>query len=509
MEFQPLRNGLDELKPSVFGMPFHLSSIANHHLELLSEQQLASLIPPSLRYLLVVAAQRHPRYLLRILNSFDELYAFASVLIERHFLRTYGGGFTENFYGLKRERVPQIRNGEAPRTQAAVPELLRQTLRLRNGDIWRNLVILVGLPYLKRKLDESYEIFAPQAILLGPSYNRDALPPGATIQQRILYCYKWFLRNIYPSLNAAYYFSLLVFSLAYIFDNSKYSSPFLYLIGTRIRRMGLADHRAVALAAQSPSAIPGARPNASTSIFSPRTLATTMVPQLLSSARILLPTSIFALKFLEWWHASDFARQLSRKATEGLEFPPPLITGLRSQKEGPQYPKIALSTNTVALSSTSRPTTSPAEAKASPVKSALSTPRQKPPVSSSSLLPILTVPPPMPSTSSLCPICLNPIVTPTAVQTGFVFCYTCIFKWVEGTHERQTVWMEGGGGEEGWGEDEEAEERCTFQTSEKREAAPKEKSKGRRKQWESGKDRCPVTGRRVLGGTSGLRRVMV
>lgn len=27
--------------------------------------------------------------------------------------------------------------------------------------------------------------------------------------------------------------------------------------------------------------------------------------------------------------------------------------------------------------------------------------------------------------------------------------------------------------------------------------------------WESGKGRCPVTGRRVLGGTDGLRRVMV
>ena len=28
-------------------------------------------------------------------------------------------------------------------------------------------------------------------------------------------------------------------------------------------------------------------------------------------------------------------------------------------------------------------------------------------------------------------------------------------------------------------------------------------------EWESGKGRCAVTGRRVLGGTEGLRRVMV
>lgn len=32
---------------------------------------------------------------------------------------------------------------------------------------------------------------------------------------------------------------------------------------------------------------------------------------------------------------------------------------------------------------------------------------------------------------------------------------------------------------------------------------------GREKTWESGKGRCPVTGRRVLGGTDGLRRVLI
>lgn len=35
------------------------------------------------------------------------------------------------------------------------------------------------------------------------------------------------------------------------------------------------------------------------------------------------------------------------------------------------------------------------------------------------------------------------------------------------------------------------------------------KSRSRRGKWESGKGRCPVTGRRVLGGTEGLRRVLV
>ncbi|KAL8634988.1 MAG: hypothetical protein Q9228_007479, partial [Teloschistes exilis] len=235
-----LQNGIDEHKPSLF--------------ELLSEQQLSALIPPSLRYLLALGTHRRPRYLLRALNSFDELYALLSLLVERHFLRTYGGSFTENFYGLKRERVLRIKGGEAPRASRAALALMRETLKLRESDVWKNLAIMVGLPYLKRKLDESYDIHVPQASILGPQYNRNTLSPNPTIKQRILYYYKWFLRNVYPSINAAYHFSLLAFNLAYLSSNTKYFSPFLWLIGTRIRRMGEADYRAIALAEAQPPA---------------------------------------------------------------------------------------------------------------------------------------------------------------------------------------------------------------------------------------------------------------
>ncbi|KAL2047814.1 hypothetical protein ABVK25_011315 [Lepraria finkii] len=472
--------------------------------------------PPPLRYLLTIATHRNPRYLLRVLNSFDELYALLILAVERHYLKTYGGGFTENFYGLKRERVLRIEGGEAPRARIGAPNLVRETLQLRNRDIWNNLAIMVGLPYLKRKLDESFDIHAPQAAILGPGYNRDALPYDATTRQRIMYYYKWFLRNIYPSVNAAYYFSLLAFNLAYLFDNSKCSSPFLWLIGTRIRRLSEADHRAIALAAQPPEvpSRPGARPGQASSIFNPLTFATVVYPRLLSSLKILLPTSLFALKFLEWWHASDFARQLSRKATEGLDLPPPIITGLPSKSpplpssEKPKAPassfRQSTTANTVSLSSPPAsvlpisPPTSASTVPSKPVKSS-------PPISSTSLLPIHTVPAPTPATSSLCPICMHPIQTATSAQTGFVFCYTCIFKWVDGSHDRQTTFMEGkSGGEERWDEDEDDSEE-----EEQSHDGKKTKGGSREGKWESGKGRCAVTGRRVLGGTQGLRRVMV
>ena len=466
MEFLPsLQSGVDDLKPSLF--------------ELLSEQQLSALLPPSLRYLLAIATPRYPRYLLPILNSFDEVYALLMLAVERHFLRTYGGSFTENFYSMKRARVLRVKGGESPRAQMGAAESVREASKLSSGDVWKNLAVLVGLPWVKRKLDESYDIHAAHTNLLGPGYNREreGLQSGATIKQRLMFWYKWFLRNIYPSVNAAYYFSMLMFNMAYLFDSTKYHSPFLWMIGTRIRRLGGADHAAIE-ALTAPRKTGPARPGEGGSIFSPRNLARTVQPRLLSSLKILLPTSIFALKFLEWWHASDFARQLSRKAAENIELPPPIL------------PSLPPSTSTKRASTKETNTTE------KEIVGEKTTPKPiDPPISASTLLPILTVP--LPSDTTLCPICSSPIVNPTASPTGFVYCYTCIHRWVGGEHERQIAFMEGAAGfTRGDGGNEEVEEWSKEEGS-------------REGRWESGKGRDAVTGRKLLGGTEGLRRVVV
>ncbi|KAF1927885.1 uncharacterized protein M421DRAFT_64193 [Didymella exigua CBS 183.55] len=465
MEFLPtLQSGVDDLKPSLF--------------ELLSEQQLAALLPPSLRYLLAVATPRYPRYLLPVLNSFDEVYALVMLLVERHFLRTYGGSFTENFYSLKRARVLRVRGGELPRAQMGAAESVRHASRLTSADVWRNLAVLVGLPWLKRKLDEGYDMHAAHRGLLGPGYDasrgRDA--HSRSLRDRLMHGYKWFLRNLYPGVNAAYYFSLLVFNMAYLFDSTKYHSPFLWIIGTRIRRLGAADHAAVEALTSAKSVGP-ARPGEGGSIFSPRNLARSVQPRLLSSLKMLLPTSIFALKFLEWWHASDFARQLSRKAAENMDLPPPVL---------PSLPPSSVSLRAAAgtTEGTTSGTTSEKHHNAPPKPI-------DPPIAASSLLPIFTVP--LPSDSTLCPICSSPVVNPTASPTGFVYCYTCIHRWVAGEHDRQVAFMEGSAGLDQEGSDAEWS----------REEGSRE---GR---WESGKGRDAVTGRKVLGGTEALRRVVV
>ncbi|CAD6446321.1 fde7507e-8106-4f3a-9dd2-e1f72eccc1ac-CDS [Sclerotinia trifoliorum] len=442
---------LDPYKPSLF--------------ELLSSTQLSSLLPPSLHYLLTIATHRHPRYLLPILNSFHEIHALLFLAVEHHYLTTYSSSFVENFYSLKRERALPPAVGDLRLTAGAANASLRETTKLTRGDVWKNLAVLVGIPYLKRRLDESQEINAPRA-LLGANYTR--MPPNPTLKQRFLHYYRWFLTNVYPSVNAAYYFSILAFNLRYLFSGSKsgsgvYSDPFLWLIGTRIRRLSQADFQAFeAIKNAASSSIPGSNLGIR-SLLDPR-LA---MGRIGSGLKLLLPTSIFALKFLEWWHASDFARQLSRKATEGLELPPPIISYTPSPAKEPE----------TASKSTSEER-QPSEAEEP----------TNPPISTLTQLPIYVVPAPSASTSlENCPICLEEITTPTACQTGYVYCYTCIHRWIEGLHDLQEKFMKGDGKADGEGKGE----------------------KGREGKWESGAGRCAVSGRRVLGGAGGLRRVLV
>ncbi|KAI2613826.1 Pex12 amino terminal region-domain-containing protein [Hypoxylon fragiforme] len=441
MEFvTALRGTFDDQKPSLF--------------ELLSEQQLNSLLPPTIRYLLTVATHRYPRYLLRALNSFDELYALSMLVIERHYLRTRGGSFTEHFYGLKREKALQA---EIPRAATLTPELVRETLKLTPTDIWKNLAVMVGLPYLKRKLDEAHEIEAPRA-LLGANYTR--MPANPTLKQRFVHYFKWFIRNVYPSVHAAYYFSIIAFNLAYLFDNTKYHNPFMWLIGTRIRRMTKTDFHALEALRK---AKPGSPPLTFAGLFNPWTMG----PKLLGSLSVLLPTSIFALKFLEWWYASDFAKQLSRKAAENLELPPPVVSGLSTLgiKVAPKKGAEAQDQGEKNKDDNNKKGEGEEEQNKVPVA-------DDAPIATPTMLPIFTVP--ASENSELCPICDDEIQTPTACQTGVVYCYTCIHKWLEGNHPRQEEFMATQAGK-----------------------------------WESGAGRCAVTGRRVLGGTEGLRRIMI
>lgn len=100
-----------------------------------------------------VFAQRNPRYLLRIVNHHDSLFALCMWFVERHYLSTYGGSFAETFYGLKRRktlnRALATTGGGSlneERTKAAF-ELTGKSDKLGAKEINGSLVFLVSPPH--------------------------------------------------------------------------------------------------------------------------------------------------------------------------------------------------------------------------------------------------------------------------------------------------------------------------------------------------------------------------
>lgn len=379
-----------------------------------------------------------------------------SLLLERHFLQTYQATLTEYFYGLKRERY-SAGGVEYERTRLGATDGLREALKLRKSDILRSLAITVGLSYLKRKLDEAYLIHVQARDLLGPRHRRDQLPPNPTLRQRSFYAYKWFLRKVYPKTNAFYYAALLCYNLLYLSGRSEFSDPFMRLINLRLRRLSSADHRKIRETLDMEGAKLVASDNRSSVVTSLETIKT----QATYALGLLLPTSIFALKLLEWWHATDFGRQITLRAEEGYELPPPTSAN-------PTW-------NAEELNAQNTDMTDPSVTKHRQRDTELS-PAAEARYSLHSERRILTVP--LSPDSSLCSICLWPINTATATQTGYAFCYTCIFKWIEGSHTQQLKALE-------------------------------DHNPAHSEAMEDGHGRCPITGKLLLGGTNGLRKIIV
>ncbi|KAG8716327.1 ubiquitin-protein ligase peroxin 12 [Ceratobasidium sp. 423] len=285
MEFLGDITGLDPNRPSL--------------LELVAQEQLRDTLQPAIKYILAVFAQQYPRYLIRLVNRFEEFYSLLMLIVERHYLKVHGASFAENFYGLKRRRTPAI---ETVRVNAALNEISPHE-KLQPRDINRSLFFLVGIPYLRAKAHQYYEDFGGG---IDPALTEGV--PRSSLHQQAM------------SQKTAH-------------KDTMRPAAFLPLI-----RYYLFHSR----------------------------------QQLLDSLKLLLPISIFFLKFLEWWYSpSSPARALSAPRS-GPAIPPP--------------------------------------AKLSPHPRGLG---------------IDNLP------YGSCPLCHEQLQNATALPTGYAFCYRCIYNYVE------------------------------------------------------------------------------
>ncbi|ELU41829.1 cyclin-dependent protein kinase inhibitor [Rhizoctonia solani AG-1 IA] len=273
----------------------------------------------------------------------------------KHYLKVHGASFAENFYGLKRRRTPAV-----------------ETVRVN----------AVGIPYLRAKAHQYYEDFGggiDSSLVDGAS--RPSLSQ-LTLADKLKNAYK----SIYPWMNLGMELWQLAHSLGYLFDKTPFHRPWLAWMGVDIRRLGSADYvsriskcrifpqiemiiASQAMSQKSADKDP-ARPSGVLALI--RHYLFHSRRQLLDSLKLLLPISIFFLKFLEWWYSpSSPARALSAPRS-GPAIPPP--------------------------------------AKLSPHPRGLG---------------IGDLP------YGICPLCHERLQNATALPTGYAFCYRCIYSYVE------------------------------------------------------------------------------
>ncbi|KAI7869889.1 Pex12 amino terminal region-domain-containing protein [Spinellus fusiger] len=364
--------------------------------EVVAQEKLRELLQPAVQYVLAVSAQRYPRLLIRIVNHHEEFYSLFMFFVERHYLKGWGGSFAENFYGLK--RVSTATMDSAP--QFTLKE--QKTPLLLPHQVNKSLLMLVGVPYIKSRLDLLYQQLSggQSASLLGVNEQEemeaDELKSEATAPKRKLAIrLKRLFRLLYPYLHFVYGGSHLVYQMAYLFGKSRYTTPWLHWAGLEMKRMSGADYHAY----EEKQA--GLQKAKLLSPFShPLQALSAVLGKSIEFLKVLLPMSIFFFKFLEWWYASEFAHGNNKSTQNTVTMAPP-----------------------------------------QPIEASHELSKRITPCMYSTLQPdprgIA-----LPITPNTCPLCLcQPIVNPTALFSGYVFCYTCIYRYVEDNERCPVSWQ--------------------------------------------------------------------
>lgn len=275
-----------------------------------------------MRYTLSVLAQRHPRYLLRIFNSFDEVWAVIMLAVERHYLRTWGSSFAENFYMLRRRQRPGL-------TSARLPPK-KHSEKLTAWQTNASLFFLVGLPYIQAKVHDWWErngggvdedLFddeeggdveddsgGQQGSAAAWTGDVDAATRSSSdLRARI----KRYIADVKASSHKAYPYAasfwqlwILSYNVRYLFAKTHFWRPWLSWLNLEIRRVGPGDY---------PASIPLLPPDLPNPLSRPREFVARMLragPYIaFESLKYLLPASIFFFKFLEWWYSGENPRR--------------------------------------------------------------------------------------------------------------------------------------------------------------------------------------------------------
>lgn len=351
--------------------------------EIISANQLEALLSPSLRYVLVHYAQKYPGVLLKLANRFDEVNLVLRSAVELYFLNKWQGNFTENFYGLKRVSQTPLSAPKYAGSKVAqlVPSMIEERRRLTVLQKLVSLFEVTGTAYLLEKLGYKYELlyskYVTNQLNESDSFSAD--------ENRKIRLQRLFVR-LYPYLQTVWRLSNLIATIMYLSGVTKSPSLLTLLFKINYSRLNSYDYSRNEPQAPSKSRMPANRnrplSNSETILeVISRYFAKPVGLAVNYTLGTFFPLAIFTLKFLEWWNNSDFAQTLAKLQNHALDSivpPPSVLDRLKNYHDRPK--KVYKS-------------------------------------------------------KDVCPLCKDEISNPAIIETGYVFCYTCIYNYLRDSHK--------------------------------------------------------------------------
>lgn len=414
--------------------------------ELISANQLESLLSPSLRYILVHYAQRYPQYLLRITNKFDEINLFLRTFVEWYFFKYWQGSFTENFYGLKRVSQTPLSDPKynLNKLTQLVPSMIEERRLLSKFQTAVSIFEITGVSYLLEKCTYQYELLYSKYI----TNQLDEKVIADPYERRKVWMQRKYV-ELFPYVQSTWRLLNLATTLMYLSGSSKSPSLLTFLFKINYSRLNQYDYSKNEPPLKS---IKDKRPDR----VAPPTTVENLIRYLTTyitrpswrTLRFILGTSfplaIFTLKFLEWWNNSDFAKKVAKSLANTLNemIPPPSTLANLNRREH-HTKKIYKS-------------------------------------------------------GSTCPLCKDEILNPAIIETGYVFCYTCIYNFLRDSHKLVKTAQNNAESSDEDVTDEEGEDNDSADEEPERNDAAEKPDSGSYYDINKG-GRCPITGRKLLG----------
>lgn len=414
--------------------------------ELISASQLESLLSPSLRYILVHYASKYPYLLLKVANNFEELNLFFRTFIEWYFMSYWQGSFTENFYGLKRVSQTPLSDSKykSSKLTQLVPSMIEDRRSLSGLQRFASIFEITGVSYLSEKFNYWYEIWYPK-------YVTNQLVPNDPTNRADVYRTEFKRRfvKLYPILQSIFRTGNFITTLLYLSGLSKSPTLLTILFKINYSRLNQYDYSKhepkVASKKDTPNKI--APPTLAASIF--RILNKNITKPSWRLINFILgtffPVAIFMLKFLEWYNNSNFALKIAKTQGNMLDslLPPP--SSLSRKRRLKFKPKKVY------------------------------------------------------NSGKTCPLCKDEISNLAIIETGYVFCYSCIYNNLAQSHkiisEKARLRRE-----EMDSDNEESDNESDNEKEDQNEKVDANATQEEKITFDVNKGgRCPITGKKLLG----------